>query len=143
MRVAGLNHFNIACADLERSATFYETLGLKRGHRPTFPTTGIWLYIGDHPAVHLNDKSEVGPIVDGCAAVHHVGFTVHGMVEEIADKLERLGIKYDLWDPIPGVCRALYFHGPDGEAIEFVMVDCFMPLDIAGAVKLSELAEGV
>lgn len=127
MRIEGLNHFNIATENLERSAHFYEALGLKRGHRPSFSTTGIWLYIGEAPVIHLNDESEVGPIVKGTAAVHHVGLSVRGGLEEITARLRWLNIEYDLWDPIPGVCRALYFRGPSGEQIEFVLVDNFVP----------------
>lgn len=130
MRIDGLNHFNLAVRDLETSALFYEQLGLKRGHRPTFPTTGIWLYVGDNPVIHLNDECEVGPILKGgVATVHHVGLSVRGSVEAITAALDKLGVVYDLWAPIPGVCRALYFRGPDGEAIEFVMVDCHVPVE--------------
>lgn len=128
MKIEGLNHFNIATDDLERSARFYESLGLKRGHRPSFQTTGIWLYIADTPVLHLNDAKEVGPIAWATAAVHHVGFSVKGSVDEITNKLRSIGVEYDLWDPIPGVCRALYFKGPSNESIEIVMVDCYVPL---------------
>lgn len=128
--IISLNHFNIATSDLEASARFYEALGLIRGYRPTFPTTGIWLYGNEGaPIIHLNDEREVGPIVKGTAAVHHVGLTVVGSVEAVTGKLAALGIVYDLWAPIPGVCRALYFKGPSGESIEFVMVDCYVTRD--------------
>lgn len=126
MLISGLNHVNIATNDLEASARFYENFGLKRGHRPTFPTKGIWLYSNGCPILHLNDAAEVGPIVPGTAAVHHVGLSVNGSVEEITRCLRNHGIEYDLWDPIPGVFRALYFKGPSGESVEFVMLDEFV-----------------
>lgn len=127
--IEGLNHFNIAAADLEASAKFYEALGLRRGHRPDFGSFnhGIWMYCGVHPILHLNDAKEVGPITPGTGAVHHVGLSVSGEVDDVTRHLDHLGIHYDLWAPIEGVCRALYFHGPDGEHIEMVMVDCFVP----------------
>lgn len=126
--IVNLNHFNIATNDLEASARFYEALGLTRGYRPTFSTTGVWLYSPEGaPIVHLNDEREVGPIVEGTAAVHHIGLTVVGSVEDVTHKLDALDIIYDLWDPIPGVCRALYFKGPSGESVEFVLVDCYVP----------------
>jgi catechol 2,3-dioxygenase-like lactoylglutathione lyase family enzyme len=127
MVIDGLNHVNIATKDLENSARFYESLGLARGHRPDFHTTGIWMYSGLSPVLHLNDEEEVGPIVSGTAAVHHFGFSVRGTVGEVCKELVDLGIEFDLWDPIPGVCRALYFRGPSGESIEYVMVDEYVP----------------
>jgi catechol 2,3-dioxygenase-like lactoylglutathione lyase family enzyme len=133
MNITGLNHFNLAVADLERSARFYEALGLRRGHRPEFPTRGIWLYCGDAPVLHLNDAAEVGvgPYARDQAAVHHVGLSARGSVDDVTDRLSDLGVIYDLWDPIPGVCRALYFRGPDDEYVELVLVDCPVTMERA------------
>lgn len=127
MQIGNLNHFNIATRSLEASAQFYEKLGLRRGNRPPFSTSGIWMENQcGNPIIHLNDANEVGPIVAGTAAIHHIGLNVHGSVEQITAKLDVLGIKFDLWDPIPGTFRALYFHGPSGESIEFVMIEEFV-----------------
>lgn len=129
MHVASLNHFNLAVKDLEKSCAFYQQLGLHKVRRPRFPTTGIWMACeaDGPPILHLNDEKEVGPIEYGaCGVVHHVGFTVHGSIAGITQKLFDMDVLYDLWDPIPGVHRALYFKGPDGEAIEFVLIDHFV-----------------
>lgn len=128
MRVTGLNHFNIATDDLEASAAFYEKLGLVRGPRPDFGNTGVWLYIEGKPKVHLNLESEVGPIVQGTGVVHHLGFDVRGSIEDICGELDRLGVEWRLWPAkVPGWYRALYFKGPSGEEIEFVLIDNLVP----------------
>lgn len=128
--IIGLNHANVITRDLEASAAFYEALGLKRGERPNFGNTGIWLYNVDGlPILHLNDEAELGVIKGAHSAIHHVGLSVRGSVGEITDKLAKLHIVYDLWAPVPGCCRALYFNGPSGEHIEFVMVDNFVPVN--------------
>lgn len=140
MRVAGLNHFNIVSNDMEKSAAFYEQFGLTRGHRPSgFSTKGIWLYVGDDPIIHINDTAEVGTIESKRGPVHHVGLTIKGDVGNVTKTLASLGVTFDLWDPIPGVCRALYFEGPSGEAVEFVLVDCHvdpvMAIPVDGSIR--------
>ena len=125
MALAGLNHVNILARNLEVSAKFYESLGLKTGPRPTgFPEHGIWLYHGDSPVLHLNPAPKERPLNDG--AVDHFGFSVQGSIQDCTRRLTQLGIEYDLWEAIPGTCRALYFKGPSGEKIEFVFVDQFV-----------------
>lgn len=126
MRISGLNHFNVVTDDLEKSAKFYESLGLERGRRPDFGNSGIWLYIDDEPKVHLNLKSEIeaikGPLATGHGTVDHLGFDVHGHMDDICAALMDLGISFKLWPtPVAGWYRALYFKGPSGEEIEFVL----------------------
>lgn len=130
MKIAGLNHFNIATPDLEGTAKFYERLGLRRGHRPDFGNTGLWLFLGDKPIVHLNLESEVGPIAKGTGVVHYVGFDVRGSVEEVCRGLNDLSIEHRLWPtPVGGWYRALYFEDPNGVQIEYVLVDCYVKDD--------------
>ena len=131
MRIVGLNHFNIVCADLEKSAQFYEAFGLKRGVRPDFGNHGIWLYHGIDPVLHLNDAWELGHDTRAkpSGVFHHVGLSVSGQVHEVCAKLTSLGIDHRIWEPaVPGWYRALYFFGPDGEEIELVLTDCYVPV---------------
>lgn len=131
MQITGLNHFNIVAADaaqLDGAARFYERLGLQRGTRPDFGNTGVWLYIDGKPKVHLNIEEEVGPITRGRGTVHHLGFDVRGTIEDVTSTLDGLHIKWRLWPTeVPGWYRALYFDGPCGEEIEFVLIDNPVP----------------
>ena len=128
MRIVGLNHFNIATRNIELSARFYEALGLVRGPRPDFGNTGIWMYYGADPILHLNDANEVGPIAEQTGVFHHVGLSVKGSIEEVTEHLRALGVEARLWEPgVPGWYRAMYFKGPSGEEIELVLVDCYVP----------------
>jgi catechol 2,3-dioxygenase-like lactoylglutathione lyase family enzyme len=124
-----LHHVNILSRNMTKTAAFYERLGFKIGPRPSgFPEPGIWLYIDDHPALHINPaKAMATSDSQYRRTVDHFGFAVKGSVKEVTDKLNGLGITYDLWNPIPGVCRALYFEDPTtGAKIEYVLVDEFV-----------------
>lgn len=128
LRITGLNHFNVVTTDLETSARFYERLGLVRGPRPDFGNTGVWMYIGSDPKVHLNLESEMPhETVHGIGVVNHLGFDVSGAKEEVINELVRLGLEYRLYTPeVPGWYRAIYFKGPSGEQIELVLKDCYV-----------------
>ncbi len=57
MAVNGIDHYNIACADLDVSRKFYDkVLDMKEGSRPPFDTPGAWLYAGGHPILHLSPR---------------------------------------------------------------------------------------
>lgn len=128
LRVTGLNHFNLVHDDIEAVADFYMRLGLTRGHRPGFGNTGIWLYIGDRPMIHLNKASEVGGCMPGAGSVHHLGLDVRGSLAEVEERLKALDITYVAFPyVVEGWFRALYFKGPCGEEIELVLLDEFVP----------------
>lgn len=49
-----LDHVNLRTGQLDVMAAFYEhILGMKPGPRPAFSFPGVWLYVGEHAAVHL------------------------------------------------------------------------------------------
>lgn len=136
-----LHHVNILSADMEATAAFYEKLGFMIGPRPAgFPEPGIWLYVGVDPVLHINPSSgpranpgdreaDLKHAAHWLRTVDHFGFAVRGSVEQVTERLDAVGIKYDLWDPIPGVNRALYFEDPTtGAKIEYVLVDEYIPL---------------
>lgn len=140
--LSALNHVNILSADMEKTAAFYTRLGFKIGHRPLgFPDPGIWLYVDEKPVLHINPISgpranpcgrekELGWVSNWLRTVDHFGFSVRGTVAEVTAKLDELGIEYDLWGPIPGANRALYFVDPTtGARIEYVLVDEFVGVD--------------
>lgn len=54
MTILWLDHVNIRTATLEPMSAFYEAvLGLPRGPRPGFQSSGVWHYCGDRAIVHL------------------------------------------------------------------------------------------
>jgi catechol-2,3-dioxygenase len=59
MDIKLLEHVNLRTADLHRLEGWYcKVLGLKRGYRPPFKSTGRWLYAGNIPMVHLLEVKE-------------------------------------------------------------------------------------
>jgi catechol 2,3-dioxygenase-like lactoylglutathione lyase family enzyme len=54
---------------------FYErVLGLTVGARPPFQSTGYWMYLGDHPIVHLVQRPSSETPASGPGNLDHVGF---------------------------------------------------------------------
>jgi catechol 2,3-dioxygenase-like lactoylglutathione lyase family enzyme len=144
LRITALNHFNVVTNDLETSARFYERLGLVRGPRPDFGNTGVWMYIGPDPKVHLNLESEMPhDTVHGIGVVNHLGFDAHGSMDQVLDELANLKIDYSVWpDEVPGWYRAVYFSGPSGEKIELVLKDCYVDgAATQGRVAATDLGE--
>ena len=88
MPLEGLNHYNVAVADLEASRRFYTgVLGLVDGMRPPFETPGAWLYVGDEPVVHLSPAKRRPSKTTG--RFDHIAFTASdlpGMVRRLKRK---------------------------------------------------------
>ena len=75
MPVDQLQHVNIRCADVEAAKEFYvRVLGLKVGARPPFQSVGYWMYLGDHPIVHLVQRPAGETAASGPGNLDHVGF---------------------------------------------------------------------
>jgi catechol 2,3-dioxygenase-like lactoylglutathione lyase family enzyme len=139
--LTALNHVNILSTDMQKTTAFYEALGFEVGPRPAgFPDPGIWLYVDGKAVLHINPVqgalaqefggkhvADLRVVGHALRVVDHFGFSVKGTVAGVTGALDRLGVKYDLWDPIPGANRALYFEDPTtGARIEYVLVDEFV-----------------
>lgn len=75
MPIDQLQHVNIRCADVEAAKNFYSrVLDLKVGPRPPFQSTGYWMYLGEHPIVHLVQRPAGEPAMSGPGNLDHVGF---------------------------------------------------------------------
>ena len=99
MTLHGFNHVNIGCSprDLAAIEKFYGgTLGLKRGFRPEFPNTGLWLYLGDHAIIHVVARHPDGwnPHEAHRTSFDHIAFTITGAAE-FRERLTGLGIEFD------------------------------------------------
>ena len=98
--ISGIDHMNLLTTP-ERLATigrFYaDVLGLRIGHRPGSGVEGTWLYIGDHPALHLSAKvPEAHASAAASAAApgfDHVAFRAAG-VAEFRRRLSEHGVPY-------------------------------------------------
>lgn len=54
MQIRKLDHVNVRTTQLEAMVEWYTcVLRMRSGDRPDFPFPGAWMYVGDHPAVHL------------------------------------------------------------------------------------------
>ena len=64
MQLGTLDHVNVRTNNLEAMTAWYtEILGMHAGDRPQLQTAGAWMYVGDHPVVHLvstTDESLAG-----------------------------------------------------------------------------------
>jgi catechol 2,3-dioxygenase-like lactoylglutathione lyase family enzyme len=117
MRVLGLNHVNIAGSHelIERCRAFYVgILGLTDGHRPSFRSRGYWLYAGDHPVVHLTERSSD---MIGKSALDHYAFTCEGL-DGMMERLRERGIPFTI-DPARDSKNAqLFVEDPAGVSLE-------------------------
>jgi catechol 2,3-dioxygenase-like lactoylglutathione lyase family enzyme len=75
MPIERFEHVNIRTTDLERAREFYTAaLGLRVGDRPPFASAGYWLYLGDHPVVHLVQRAPGESGAVGSGNVDHIAF---------------------------------------------------------------------
>lgn len=101
MPLTAFDHVNIRTKHLDRMVTWYtDILGLRSGDRPPFPFPGAWMYLGDHPVVHLVgvDREQ---ITDGDIALEHFAFRAKGFTDFRAN-LDTFDIAYSI-DPVPGI----------------------------------------
>jgi catechol 2,3-dioxygenase-like lactoylglutathione lyase family enzyme len=74
MPVAAFQHVNTRSADVERTKDFYVRLGLRVGDRPPFASRGYWMYLGDHPVLHLVQRKDGEAALEGSGNLDHVAF---------------------------------------------------------------------
>ena len=112
----GMDHFTVITTDCDETQAFYEMIGLRVGPRPPdLGGTGLWLYLGEKPILHVVRKGEL-PIENGL--LDHMAFRATGLRATVAMLKER-GIKWRmrrLNDPF-GVWQ-MFFKDPAGAAVE-------------------------
>ena len=94
MAVRGLDHYNIDTAKPTETVAFYEdVLGAVNdpSRRPDFGFPGAWLFLDDHPVIHLNfiDEDRTGPT----GAFNHIAFEAEGFLE-LCQRLDDRGLTY-------------------------------------------------
>lgn len=100
MKMLRLDHVNVRTTKLDEMVGFYEQiLGLTTGARPDFPFPGAWLYIGEHPVIHL-----VG-VEKECASIEpkieHFAIQATGLAE-LLERLKAADIRHSV-DQVPGM----------------------------------------
>jgi catechol 2,3-dioxygenase-like lactoylglutathione lyase family enzyme len=121
--VPGLDHFLVLTDDIDGTRDFWcEVLGLEVGRRPPLEFPGYWLYAGDHPCVHIAERSpyvahsgRVG-IPAATGPVEHVAFDGADH-DEVVERLRRSRVPA-VRNDVPGVMRQYFVEDPNGVKIE-------------------------
>ncbi|MBT8458629.1 MAG: glyoxalase [Rhodobacteraceae bacterium] len=115
MKLHRLDHVNIRTAQLGPMVEFYERiLGLRAGARPDFGFPGAWLYLDEHPIVHLVGVEQECASVD--PKIEHFAIEATGLKEFIS-RLEAAGIAHAV-RPVPGYpILQVNFRDVDGNHI--------------------------
>lgn len=110
-----LDHVNVRTVNLDVMRAWYcDVLGLTDGYRPDFRFPGAWLYIGDHPVVHLVEIDR--PRAGHEPRIEHFAFSAAGLCEFL-ENLTRRGIDYRP-ARIPEIgALQVNIHDPDGNRI--------------------------
>jgi catechol 2,3-dioxygenase-like lactoylglutathione lyase family enzyme len=124
-----LDHLLVLTDDLEESRRFYcDLLGLEDGPRPGFPFTGLWLYLGGIPCVHLAERASyeanaarLGLAVEE-APVDHVAFAAQDY-DGLEARLASAGIDVATNAPPGAAMRQLFVTDPNGLRIELNVPD--------------------
>ncbi len=119
MPVASLQHVNIHCRDVDRTRDFYvRILGLSVGDRPPVASVGYWLYLGQHPVIHLVQRVEDASASGATTgAIDHVAFQGTDL-EATRAALEAEGLVFrEAIVPRDGTVQ-IFVHDPDGVKIE-------------------------
>ena len=134
MTFTGVHHVNIGCRpkDIPAIEKFYGiVLGLTVGSRPDFPNQGLWLYMGDHPLIHVVVRfPDDWPGSDEKrSSWDHVAFDVTG-VAEYRQRLETWGEHFDEQN-VPGAGFQMFVRDPVGNKIELNFPNSEAPAEVA------------
>jgi catechol 2,3-dioxygenase-like lactoylglutathione lyase family enzyme len=116
-----LNHINIHAEDLEAARDFLLAVlpDLRQGFRPPFGFKGYWLYLGDQPVIHMQNRGEG---MGGRGWIDHLAFAPFDFEAEKA-RLDAGGFRYTTGG-IPGTgIRQLFVFGPEGLKLELQCPD--------------------
>ena len=134
MPLQGMHHVNIGCRpkDIPEIEKFYGmVLGLKPGYRPAFPSDGLWLYMGDHPLIHVVVRfADDWPGGDEKrSSWDHVAFDVTG-VDEYRRRLIEYGAQFDEQN-VPEAGFQMFVRDPVGNKIELNFPNSEAPQRVA------------
>jgi catechol 2,3-dioxygenase len=126
MKVQSLGHVVLKVSSLERAEAFYSgILGLPIAARAEEPFQMTFFTLGNHhdfAVMAVGD--EAGAPAPDSTGLFHVAFKIGNSLDELLEAKQQLaeaGIKPD-FEMDHTVTKSLYFHDPDGNAVE-VYVD--------------------
>ena len=129
MPITKMEHFLVLTDDIEATREFYcKVLGVTVGARPPLHFGGYWLYVDDIPCVHIADWDSytanaiqhgipVSTRAAGTGSLDHIAFNADDF-DEIAERLERYGIRAALNVVPENGLRQLFLEDPNGVKIE-------------------------
>ncbi|MFQ3613653.1 MAG: VOC family protein [Cyanobacteriota bacterium] len=113
-------HVNQACADLDVTRRFYQTLFPEWRIRAEGSGAGWhWIHLGDDQFyMALNQAEDPGRLSQSTGHVDHIGFVIE-VGQAMQDLFQAHGIPYELYTS-PETRFRLYIYDPDGTQIELV-----------------------
>jgi lactoylglutathione lyase len=124
MAVKKIEHVGVMVKDLETSIAFYrDVVGLELRGTLVHTNPAITLAFLGFPGTSETELELIHGYNDSLPAegkVHHIAFTVDDLDGEI-ERLKKLGIAFldESVTTLPNGSRYIFFHGPDGEWLEF------------------------
>ena len=116
-----LDHVNIHADNLEAARDFLLAVlpDLRQGVRPPFDFPGYWLYLGEQPVIHMQNR---GAGMGGRGWIDHLAFGPFDF-DSAKARLDGAGISYTLAG-IPGTgIRQIFVSGPAGIRLELQCPD--------------------
>ncbi|CAN5186783.1 VOC family protein [soil metagenome] len=111
-----MDHFTIVTDQVAATVAFYERLGLSSGPRPDFGVGGAWLYVHDHPVLHVVETARMPEPRRG--ALDHMAFFARDFVA-VAERLTAAGIGYRvIRTPRPFSLWQVFIDDPNGVEVE-------------------------
>jgi glyoxylase I family protein len=125
MAVQSIDHINLsACGNTFRALRdFYcDALGLEPGMRPPLRSTGLWLYAGAAPIVHLVELPGQGGVSAPSAArtgLDHAAFRCANLAQSL-ERLQRFGVVHVVNDVNAAGQILVRLEDPTGLTLELV-----------------------
>jgi catechol 2,3-dioxygenase-like lactoylglutathione lyase family enzyme len=124
MPVHAIDHFNLRAPRklLAALRAFYcDALGLESGPRPPLRSSGLWLYAGQAPIVHLVEIPDTSapPPRPAPAVLDHVAFQCSNL-ERTLERLQRLEVKHVVTQVAATRQVLVRLQDPAGLSVELV-----------------------
>jgi glyoxylase I family protein len=116
--ISSLDHVNILTDDIGRMSRFYaDVLGLPKGTRPHFSSSGAWHYCRDTAVVHLVDHSPGGSV--DRVRIEHFAFRGAGLADFLAHlRTHQVGYQVNI---VPDLgLKSVNVYDPEGNHIEVI-----------------------
>jgi catechol 2,3-dioxygenase-like lactoylglutathione lyase family enzyme len=118
MPVVALDHYNVVTKDLDACRKFYsEVLGLRDGERPAFGRAGAWMYLDNHPILHISTGR--APETRKSDAYDHVAFRASDLVAT-RERLKAANVYFEEYAVPDRNLHQVFFRDPDGAEIELL-----------------------